>query len=58
MVSENKKKKLKTVFHRCLFGDLKLNLGLNLGTNKDTPAFFHYSTRSACVGWKLAELNA
>lgn len=35
-----KKRKKKTVFHRCLFGHLNLNLGLNLATYKDTPAFF------------------
>lgn len=47
MVSENR---IKTVFHRCSFGHLKLNLELRLGTYRDTPAFLHYSTRAARVG--------
>lgn len=50
--------RMKTVFHRCLFGHLKLSLGLSLGTYEDTPAFFHYNTKTVCVGWKLAEQNA
>lgn len=48
---------VKTFFHSCLFGHLKLNVVLSSGTCRDTPAFVHYSSRAADVGQKSAELN-
>lgn len=47
MVSENR---IKIVFYRCLFGYLKFNLELRLGTYRDIFVFFYYSIRVVRVG--------